>query len=118
MVNYTNTHVRFERAGDKVTPVRITKQWVNFGKEKPTSKFIPTRCTIVGLGSVNHGPDDWSSVKAPPVDRAALMVQGLIRRPSYESLPCLELDDPATWKKSVVDQPPPWCDPYEFGTNG
>jgi hypothetical protein len=115
-MNYTNTHVRYER-GDKVTPVRITKQWVNFGKEKPTRKFISTRCTVVGFGAVNHGPDEWTSSKAPPVNRDELIRQGLIRRPSYESLPCLELDDPATWNPAVADKGPPWADSYEFGTD-
>lgn len=122
-MQYQNTSVRYERDGDKVTPVRVTKQWVEYVASvkgrKPTlqngdikRKFIPTRVTIVNFRPT-HGPEEYEAIKAAPLDRFGLMEQGLLRPASYESAPCLELDDPSTWIKAVVEKGPPWADDLE-----
>ncbi len=41
---YSSTFVRYERRGDRVVPVRVTKAWVTFAaREEETRKFITTR---------------------------------------------------------------------------
>lgn len=113
-MNHESIHTRYERSGDKVTPVRVTKQWVEFGKER---KFIPTRVTTVPFRKPSHGPDDWQSSKAPPMGRDALVSAGLIRPEGYGQR-YLKLDDPATHLPHVYLKGPPWSDgdPYAFDT--
>jgi hypothetical protein len=113
---YASTHVRFDRKGDKVTPLRVTKQWVMGPGKSEAKKFIPVRSTVVGFGRISHGPEEWQSSKEKPMDRSAMIAAGLIR-PLGSGEPCLELDDPAGWSLAVLNNPlPPWSDPYEIGT--
>ncbi len=53
MMHGSATFIRYERRGARLAPVRVTKQWVNFGdKVKPDWRFIAVRATEVSLGRV------------------------------------------------------------------
>lgn len=117
-MSYSSSTVRFEREGDKVTPVKVTKMWVEPPeKSKLNRQFMSVRSTIVPFRRPSHGPDDWRSSKVPPADRGALVRAGLIIPEGHGK--CLLLDDPTTWLPQVYNQPPPWADPeaYAFGTD-
>lgn len=76
MQEYTSTFVRYERRGDRVIPVRVTKAWVEPpeqrsapGKQKVLSAKLARRFTTVRVtelrkfpnGDVEHGPEAWTS---------------------------------------------------------
>lgn len=107
-MNYYNQFVRFERNGDKVTPVRVRKEWVETPRGR---KFCTVRLTEVGFGRPNHGQEEWSSCPATPEPtREALD----IREAGYGE-PCLPMGTPAEWSNAVANSPSPW-EPYGFGT--
>ena len=65
-------YIRYERRGDKLVPVRVTKQWVTFeipqlDKRKPprvVRKFIAVRSTALqmrGIGDLEQAPEPWQS---------------------------------------------------------
>jgi hypothetical protein len=57
---YQSTFVRYERRGDRVVPVRVTKQWVsaevrgldNRKEPKVVRKFLATRITELRMSSI------------------------------------------------------------------
>lgn len=102
-MNYANQHVRYERAGDKVTPVRVRKEWVETPRGR---KFKTVRLTEIGFGRVDHGPDDWHS--CPPTPTPTRDALG-IREAGYGQ-PCLPMGTPSEWSNIVASEA------YGFGT--
>lgn len=114
-MNYANQHVRFERRGDRVQPVRVRKEWVALPSGK--RKYITVRVTEVGFGRPEEAPEPWSSAPAPEeTTRNSLLKQGLIRELGHGEK-FLPLGDPTGWMASVANGPTPWTDPYEIGTD-
>lgn len=112
-MSYANQFVRFERAGDKVTPVRVRKEWVSTQRGR---KFKTVRLTEVGFGKVDHGPDDWRSCPpTPAATRDSLRAAGVLR-PLGEGQPCLTMGSPSEWSAMVAANPYSPYDPYGIGT--
>lgn len=128
---YTSTYIRYERRGDRVVPVRVTKSWVEPpelraapGKQKvlkPTQagrRFAATRVTEVKMRDVRGGregsPEPWTSWDRQE-SRARL--QGLVVKyklpeggepvlvPVGSGHGVLTLDDPSKWTRAQAEQP-------------
>jgi hypothetical protein len=79
-VEYTSSFVRYERRGNRVVPVRVTKSWVSAeglrGQLKARS-FHATRVTELKMRDVRGGreeaPEAWSSWPERVESRARLL---------------------------------------------
>lgn len=108
-----STYIRYERRGDKVTPVRVTKSWVSREVQnvdtrrapKVVRKFQATRVSQVPWRQLTDREvprDDagkaiaWSSGKENVETRERILTLGNVRECCMPA-PVLFIDDPAGW---------------------
>ena len=82
--------IRYERIGDRVRPVRFTKQWVTYkGLARGGGdlvRFITVRATEVDfpLADQSEAPaEPWSSCPQVPITREYLIALGLLKPPGH-----------------------------------
>jgi hypothetical protein len=125
-VNYETVHTRYEvrhtNEGPgfthhehdhdrRVQPLRVRKEWVTLPNGK--RRFVATRITAVDFARSEEAPEPWQSM--PMTARESLVAAGLVR--GIDDTPYLPCGTPAEWSANVAANPyPPWCDPYEMGT--
>jgi hypothetical protein len=95
MSMYQSSHVRYERRGNRVTPVRVTKQWVTFGQEpKVQKKFITVRASVLRAfppADYSDCPreEPWTSGDFGPGVESRERVLGLLVKGDPEGEPVL-----------------------------
>lgn len=112
---YATQHVRYDRVGDKVTPVRVRKEWVAGphpkgydGRKHSKSmegprKFMSVRSTAVGFPAPEPTPEPWRSTPVPePTTRESLLAAGLIRELGAGEK-FLPMGTPAEWSNAVAN---------------
>lgn len=120
-VDYTSSFVRYERRGNRVIPVRVTKTWVTAeglrGKLKARS-FHATRVTELKMRDVRGGretaPEEWCSFHNRETRERVL---GLVTKyklaeggervliPLGDGIPVLPIGDQSTWTQRQAEQP-------------
>jgi hypothetical protein len=90
MHEYQSSFIRYERTGDRVQPVRITKSWVSDGAEARI--FAVTRVTEVPWRRVFKAQpiEECSSYQAPQDTRASLLASGILKEAGHDMV-CFKL---------------------------
>jgi hypothetical protein len=111
---YQSTFVRYERRGDRVVPVRVTKQWVSFEKKpidnrkepEVTRRFTCSRIQEVRwtkLTDREQAPEAWVSSSRVESRERILGLGNVL--PAGACQPTLDLDDASKWSLAQVEAP-------------